>query len=50
VQEIKSGVDRDGKPIAEPRITDKRTNVETSASSSTVADEVPTEVYENLPF
>jgi len=50
VQELQNGVDRDGKPIAEPRITDKRTKVEESSTSVASADVVPVDMYDDIPF
>lgn len=51
-QELANGVDREGKPIAEPRITDKRKNVDggAAAGASTTADAVPVDAYDDLPF
>lgn len=51
VQEIQSGVDRDGKELPEPKITDKRANVGSSSTGASggQVEQVPADVYD-IPF
>ena len=54
VAEIHDGKTADGKDLPKPKITDKRTNVADSStssnSSSGQAEQVPTDVYDDCPF